>query len=213
MCVWWECSGLHLPPLLYMCMSTRPLYYSTPQPSNHKAERAGEWWVGCHCSWHPPTSRHGPSAIWGWCTEEKKYRNTEVQIIMNQRIQIQKVCVITGRSTEGLNWSAETIGCSHVHGQRQASQLLHSHRTFSIENKLHSLSIHLHLHLHIIGLAVYQRVVGIENKLQVFGWLIKGVVQLGDRTMVSNLFVWFRKKYNHEEKNTKNTETKYKEDW
>ena len=79
-----ECAGVHLPPSMYMCMATStnvlpPTAHTPSQPPLKSQSRKG-WRVvsGCHCSWHPPTSRHGPSAIWGWCVPKK--RNTCIQV-------------------------------------------------------------------------------------------------------------------------------------
>ena len=54
-----------------------------PPPSLKSQSRKGsDWWVGWvfypyhHCSWHPSTSRHGPSAPWAAPGCRKK-RNTD----------------------------------------------------------------------------------------------------------------------------------------
>ena len=42
---------------------------TTPPSLKSQSRKGSDWWVGWvfypfHCSWHPSTSRHGPSALW-----------------------------------------------------------------------------------------------------------------------------------------------------
>ena len=160
MCVWWECAGLHLPPLLYMCMSTSTsvLLNPPPQITKQKGLPSGEWAATAPDTPRPPVMDHRPSEA----SVEKK-RNTEVDTREVQKGYSSAAgdddwllaCPETGHSTQLLpvtELSRLKTNCTFPYTFTPAPQ------------------------------CVYRRV---ENKLQVFGWLIKGVTQLGDRTIVS----------------------------